>query len=160
VFLAFRDAAHKNGMSPQAFQDVVGNFYDTLVDKNLLGKPYDAGAERRAFLGAQANGMSDEQTIEAMRPHIAQAETFLSGLTRNGSISADTQKALEPLLETSVGLRALQQLRGLVGNRGPQGGGDPGGAPGLTRADLQTRMRDPRNDRMSGKYDARFAAQI
>jgi hypothetical protein len=160
VFLAFRDQAHKTGMAPGQFQDLVSGFYETLVEKGVLAKPYNPGAERRAYLGEQASGMTDEQTIEAMRPHIASAEGFLNGLKRNGTLTAESVKALEPLLETHVGLRALAGLRGAMGGRGLQPGGDAGSAGGVTRTELQARMRDPRNDRSSGKYDAKFAAAI
>jgi len=161
IFLAFRDQAHKAGMAPQTFQDLVGGFYDTLVDKGVLGAPYDAGRERRAFLGDDAKSMSDEQTIDAMRPHIAAAETFLNGLGTNGTLRPDNVKALEPLLESAVGLRTLNALRHAMGSRGLALGGDaPGDLGGLSRSDLQKRMRDPRADRNSGKYDAKFVAQI
>ena len=161
VFLAFRAEAHKAGMAPEAFQTLLGGFYDTLVDKGVLGAPYDAGKERRGFLGDAAKTMSDDQTVEAMRPHIAQAETFLQGLQRNNTLKGESVKALEPLLETAVGLRTLAALRHALANRGLAFGGEAGaGAGGITRAELQTRMRDPRNDRNSGKYDAKFASEI
>jgi hypothetical protein len=160
VFLAFREQAHKAGMSPSGFQDLLSGFYDTLVDKGVLGQPYDAARERRGYLGDESKTMSDEQTIEAMRPHIASAETFLNGLGRNGTLRPEAVKALEPLLETAVGLRTLGALRHAMGSRGLSLGGDSPGETGLTRTDLQARMRDPRNDRSSGKYDPKFAAQI
>lgn len=161
VYTAFRDQAHKAGMAPQVFQELLGGFYDTLAEKGVLGVPYDAGKERRGFLGDEAKTMSDDQTIEAMRPHIASAETFLNGLGRNGTLKPESVKALEPLLETAVGLRTIAALRHAMGARGLALGGDaPGDHGGVTRSDLQARMRDPRNDRSSGKYDAKFAASI
>ena len=162
AFALMREAALKAGIPASQFSAVVGGFYEGLVEKGMAPAPYNADAERSALLGQQAVAMSEQQRIDAAASVINPLAEQIEGLARTNAFDADPKvnkaamTAVIGLLDTAVGVRAVQGLLKLA-KAAP--GLQPGGAPAagsVSAADLRKRMGDPRNDPGSFAYEPAF----
>ncbi|MEP5978538.1 MAG: hypothetical protein ABJ299_17370, partial [Nitratireductor sp.] len=149
---AFREIAHEHGYT-QAQVDAIPKFMDTLMEKGLIDKPFDAGALLGELAPADFKGTPEEKQAKGGE-RLAAAEAWIKQLD---GFDDGMRNELRLLTTSSAGVRALETIMnaGMVKSVSP-GGAQPGA---ITKADLDARIADPRNEAFGDKFDENFAAE-
>lgn len=160
-FAIAKKAALAAGISADAFGKLVPTFYDGLVEAGLVAKPVSLVSEAAKFLGRDAPFADEQAAAQAIGPLFETIQRGVDKIAEDAKLGPESKAALYALMDTADGLRAAQAIvKALGGDKGgPQPGGAGGGATGVTRTQLQERVKDPRNQVFSSKYDANFAAE-
>lgn len=148
-----RQTAHEAGLTQEQF-GVFGKFVDMLVDKGLVEKPYDSDAVMKSLAPEGFKG-SDDQKLARGAERITALDSWMKADTR----FTDMERNELRLLTTSKeGVSALEKMRGgsVTQSINPGGGQPPGGA---SKATVDARVADPRNNFMDPKYDEAFALE-
>lgn len=159
VFGVAREMFLKAGVPAAMFGPVVGGLYEALADKGMLPKPYNPVGEVKAFLGDEAAHMNEEQLQARITPIVDAANGWVDGLVASKVLDKTTANELHALADTASGLRALVALQNHFKTGDALKPGGEQGSPGVTRADLAARQRDPRNDVNSPRFDKAFQAE-
>jgi hypothetical protein len=152
-----RQLAQKHKMPDKMFNGFMSEFFDQVVDLNLIEKPVDPNDIYKELGKGRGN---DAEQITAGTQRLNQAQTFISAFTEKDGFTQPMKDELSLLTTSAAGVAVVEKLMsmGLKPSINP-GGGDGGGAGGVTKEALQARQADPRNDRNSAKYDPAFAAE-
>lgn len=152
---AFAEIAEKSSFSPEQMA-AIPKFFDLALEKGWIEKPFDSGALLTSLAPAEYKGSTEErQTKGAER--LTAAENWIKQLDENAHGFSDAMKQELRLLTTSVaGVQVVEQLMrsGMNVSVSPGGGHQPAAA---TKADLDRRISDPRNNFMDPKFDQQFA---
>jgi hypothetical protein len=157
TFKAVRDAALNAGIPAEAFQKLVGGFYDHLAESGQLLPQATLKGEAEKLLG---KSFSDEKEAQAaLAPVFEPVQRFIDGVADRHNLDPASKAALYGLLDMADGVRAVQALMAEAKTPGLQTGGEGGGET-LTREKLQQMQRDPRAIFGNPKYDQAFVASI
>lgn len=154
IYDAARQSALKAGLPADQFSTFLGDLYDRLADGKMLAPPWDAQAERLAFLGK--TGLNEEQAVAEIKPHLDRLGLFIDGFAQTQNLAPEAKAELGALLTTAHGMRALDAIVKAIGTPGINLGGDGDGG-GMTKEQVNAMLRDPRADRDSAQYDREFA---
>lgn len=152
-----RNMAHKHGLTQEQFSGFVQDFHAELLAQGKLGG-VDVKAEAAKLAGDAAARMSEQDVLNAAAAAWTDATTYIDGLVADKTLTADQANVLRGLAETADGILALKALRGQMREVGVQTGGT-GAGQALTKADLDRRMADPRNQALAPEFDPAFAQQ-
>jgi hypothetical protein len=148
-----RQTAHEAGLTQEQF-GVFGKFVDMLVDKGLVEKPYDSDAVMKSLVPEGFKG-TDEQKLARGAQRVSELDSWIKADTR---FSDQERNELRLLTTSKEGVAALEKIRaGSVTQSVNPGGGQPAG--GVSKATLDARVADPRNNFMDPKYDEAFALE-
>lgn len=148
-----RETAHEAGLSQEQF-GVFGKFVDMLVDKGLVEKPYDSDAVMKSLAPEGFKG-TDDQKLAKGAERISSLEGWIKADTR---FSDQERNELRLLTTSKEGVAVLEKMRsGSVTQTVNPGGGEPAG--GVSKATLDARVADPRNNFMDAKYNEAFAIE-
>lgn len=148
-----RQTAHEANFSQEQFE-VLGKFVDQLVDKGLIEKPYDHDAVMKSLAPEGFKG-TDDQLLAKGAERVNQLDGWIKADTR----FSDAERSELRLLTTSLdGVKALEKIKaGSVTQSVQPGGGQAAGA--VSKAQLDARVADPRNDFMNSAYNEAFAQE-
>jgi len=152
-----RNIAHKHGLTQEQFAGFVQDFHGELLAQGKLGG-VDVTAEAKKLAGDGAARMSEQDVLNAAAAAWTDATTYIDGLVADKTLTADQANVLRGLAETADGILALKALRGQMREVGVQTGGT-GAGQALTKADLDRRIADPRNQALAPEFDPAFAQQ-
>lgn len=152
----FGTIAHEHGFS-QKHLDAIPAFFDKLAEKGMLDSGYDPNAVLEGLAPAGFQGSAADKQAEGAKV-MNQTTAWIDQL--DGQAYSDEMKQEMKLLTTSVpGMKVLSAFMKAGSNPSVSAGGK-GADPGITRADLDRRVADPRNDPFDGeKFDPHFAQE-
>lgn len=157
TFAAAQKAALAAGISPGAFQTLVGGFYESLVEAGALSPPIDVRGEALKFLGKGADAPLDEkQALAELAPKVEPLMRFIDKVVADGKLGKEHHAALYGLMDTAAGMQAVAALAQATQTPGMQTGGVSGGQTAITKEALQQRIMDPRNQYGSPTWDPAF----
>lgn len=152
----FREIAHEHGYT-QGQIDAIPKIFDFMAEKGMIDQPFDSSKLLKDLAPADFKGSPEE--IEAKGgERLTAAENFIKQLTPAQGYSDDMKTELRLLTTTPAGIKVIEQLR----NSGMRTSVSTGGEAqqlNFTKAELDQRTSDPRNDAFGDKYDPNFAAQ-
>ena len=153
----FKGLAHKHGLTDKQAAGLFGEFHQELIGQNLVPK-FDPNAEIEK-LAAGKVGLTGEQKKQEAAQRWKAAVDWADGLLAQKVVSKEQATMLKGLAEVGAdGIMLIERLKGLSRENGLQTGGTPTGAT-LTKADLDRRIADPRNQFHSGTFDKAFAEE-
>lgn len=154
AFVAFAGVAHKHGLTDKQFGPLLADFMGE-VKKLGIEPPVDIKAEHAKMFPDIADAAAREQKVNAtINDHAAWIDTLGK---QNPKIGEAGATELSLLLGTAAGVATLAALREQLGQEVLPAHGDAAG--GVNAADLQARLKDPRNDNRSPKFDRAFAEE-
>ncbi|MCE7026422.1 hypothetical protein [Jiella avicenniae] len=153
----FRSIAHKHGMNDENMK-AVPEFFEALIEKGVIEPPHDTRAEMRA-LAPQGFAGSDEAKEAKGAERVAAADRWIAQLSSQRGFDDGMKTEMRLLTTTAAGVKVIESFMtsGMGGSVNP--GGQTGGEPTITKAVLDARIADPRNDIMGDKYDPAFAQE-
>lgn len=157
VLPLWRDVAHKNGLTDKQFSGAIQGLFEQMAEKGLLPQPPDLQAELRKlepkFGDPSRRARDAQQRIQGVVDNI-------TGLvTRDVLTKVEGNVLMRALASTGDGVIMLEKLFGAMGKEhGLQGGGSSGAAPSMD--DVRAKMKDPRYDSGSLKYDPKYRRQV
>ncbi|MGL4397635.1 MAG: hypothetical protein ACRCS9_13930 [Hyphomicrobium sp.] len=150
----FKTLALKHGLTDKQAAGFFQDYHAEALSAGLV-KTVDLAAEAKKLAGNAGNG----KTPEALKAEAAQRwETsidWLDGLVAAKTLTAEQAAIAKSIGETADGVLFLEAMAGMSRERG-LGTGGQGGGQQLTKADLDQRNNDPRNQPFSGKFDQKF----
>lgn len=151
IFAAVEAAAKKVGTPTAHFGPFVEEVVSQLFEGGLVVDPM---AEARAILGEKFSG-SDADVAAAAGARFDEMSSWLDSLGKQAGIGGDSLAALKGLTDRAVGFKALEALKSHMARRGVVVGGEAVPA-GMTKAQLDARVADPRNDHRAREFDPAF----
>jgi hypothetical protein len=153
---AFAEIANEHGYTQQQI-DAIPKFFDKLVEKGVIEKPFDSARMLEDLAPAEFRGTPEQRQAKGGE-RLNQAEAFIGQLTAEQGFS-DAMKQELRLLTTSVeGVRVVEAFM-RSGMNASVSAGAGGRQTAVTKADLQARTADPRNDAFGSKFDPDFAEE-
>lgn len=152
---AFAAIAHEHGYTQQQI-DAIPKFFDKLVEKGVIEPPFDSAKLLTDLAPAGYKGTPEEKQAKGGE-RLASAEAWIKQLDPQTHGFDDAMKQELRLLTTSgPGVKVIEALMksGMNPSVSPGGGTT---APAITKADLDARVADKRNDAMNEKFDPAFA---
>lgn len=151
---ALKELAHKHGLTDRQFGGMFAEFVDTMLQTGIVPKPR-SGEEILAELAPADFKGPDDQKVAAGEARYNAAKAWVTGLGLKDEAAVNE---LLGTITTPGGLAAIEHImRANVQASVSAGGGTPAG--GITKAQLDARVADPRNYHASPQYDAAFAAE-
>jgi hypothetical protein len=155
VFDSFKGIAHKHGLTTKQFNGVVNDFLNNLIDGGLVDAPFNPDAEKALLAPDIKDPAERDRTVQAL---ITENVAYVKTLEQQQAIDKPTADWLLSQADRA----AMHKLVGVIkaakgGETGPALGGQQSGA--LTKADLDARQADPRNEYGHPKYDRAFAQE-
>jgi hypothetical protein len=150
----FRNLAHKHGLTDKQASGMFSEFNDELLSAGVI-KVIDPLKESKLIAGDAAVGRSDDEVKELAATRWQTTIDQVDALVNSKTVSKEGGAELKKIAETGHGLLALEALIKATGEHGLQTGGDTPAA-GITKADLDKRINDPRADPRSPKFDQAF----
>lgn len=152
VLNVYREVAHELGLTNDQYTGSVEKLYGALDKHGLL----DLGPDPDAEIELLKPKTGDEATrLASAQKRINDAGTFVASLETRGLPKAGVVM-LGSLLENATGIQTIEFLQRTFQTPGLTAGGQPGNAGGVSRADVEKRMLDPRYDALSGQFDKGF----
>lgn len=157
VYAKAREIAHAAGMPDSVFKKFVPGFLEQMIDGGLVDKPVDPKELLRTLVPASlAADASDTDKDAAASRRVRDNIAWVDGAKAGGAMP-------EPVAEFFAAAAAddprahaaIEWLRGEAVETRPAMGGGKGA--GVSEADLEKRIGDPRYDPGSDKYDKSFA---
>lgn len=157
AFKGLREDLLEAGIGTKAASKLIDKTLARWIDGGLVHEPVDIEAEKAKLAPAEAKDLPAPERDAAIQRRVATNVAFVDSLKAKGF---DAQAASDLSAELAA-FPALNQLVEFV--RSGQGGAEPalggGAAQGVTKADLDARVADPRNRWGSTKYDPSYAAE-
>lgn len=153
AFKVLRTALHAEGMGPKKFQAVAAKVLQGMVDDGVIQKPMTLEGEAQKLGGT-----------EKARERTLAAKTFVETAVANkvfdegGKHAGRTERlagALQGMWTHAEGVEFLEILQSNRQETG-LGGGGGGSAGGVTKEQIQERMRDPKYRTDSPSFDRTF----
>ena len=156
VIGAMKSAAHAAGITDKQLQAFAPGLVKGIVEAGIVGETIDGDAELMAL--GKAEGETDEQRAkEAGSKRIVDAGKFVDGLKAAKTIDEDMHLEMTGLVATAAGVKVIEMVQQLQGERGISTGDGKGGtADQIDENDLKERRNDPRYHTKSPKYDPAF----
>lgn len=151
-----QQAAKAAGIGDKAYGTFMGAIMDGLVGSGMLDDPYSADAERAIIAGdvtdpAERTKAADKASREAIG--------YVDMLAEQGKIGKDTADFIKGRSDRGHMIRFIQAARAMAAPASGVAMGGGGATGQVTRADLQKRQADPRNQFGNPAYDAEYAAE-
>lgn len=159
ALVAFAGIAHEHEFTQKQI-DAIPKLFDQLADKGLIEKPFDAAELLTSLAPTEFKGSAEQ--IQAKGGERLQAvEGWIKQLDPKAHGFDDDMKQELRLLTTSVaGVRVVENLMKSGMNVSVSPGGGGGAQPVVTKAALDARVADPRNDSTRhDKFDPAFAEE-
>ncbi len=157
ALIEFSSIAHEHGYS-QTQIDAIPKLFDKLIEKGVIEKPFDSGKLLEELAPENYRGTSEEKQARGGE-RLAQAEAWIKQLDATTHGFDEGMKLELRLMTTSRdGVRVVEKLMKSFLNSSI----DPVGerqAGALTKAQLDTRVADPRNQASDPKHDPAYAEQ-
>lgn len=157
--------AHEAGITDKQFGKFLPKLLEHMVDSGMVEAPLDATAELLKLMPASAAGLDDAGKKAAAGKRLQDNIAWVDTMTKQFASGDQTKQA--PISQAFEWLAAaatdkvqanylIEFLRGNATEQRPalDGGKPPAGTDG---AAVQARLRDPRNDPMSSKFEQGFA---
>lgn len=158
VFEGMQKVFHDAGMTDKQFQDIVPKFYESLIDAEALEPMLDVDKERGELVPEGLERATPEDQTKAIDKRMADNLAFVGTLKDAGLDEAAVIALQEGLGDKAAGHRAIEFIRGKLGQTlDPAVGGQAAG--GVTQADLDARVADPRNQGGHPSYEKKFAEE-
>lgn len=151
----YRTLAHKHGLTDKQATSLFREFMDEQISSGVI-TVLDPIKEAKTILGDAAIGRSDDEVKDLAGQRWNTLKSQLEGLAMSKKISPEMQDAAKQLMDTAHGVLFLETLIKMTGEHGIQTGGTAGGG-GITKADLDARINDPRANPHHPKFDQVFA---
>jgi hypothetical protein len=152
----FRNVAHKAGLTDKQAAAVLGDYHQELLGQNLVER-FDADAEIDQLVENKAGLTPEQKKFEAGQRWKAGTD-WVKGLAAQNAITEKGSNLLLAVAETAEGVKVIEAFKNLTREHGLQNGGD-GASQGLTKADLDRRVADPRGQPFNAKFDRHFAEE-
>lgn len=135
ILEAFKPIAHKHNLSQEAFSALATDLYKAVAEKTAADIKADesADADFKSFGGA-----------EKAKPVIDGVTAWAKGLAAKGVLDDSDLAEIEILSSYGSGLRVLSKLRAASGEKNIPARIDGAEEKGLSQADLESMVRDPR----------------
>lgn len=153
----FATIAHKHKFTQEQI-DAIPEFFDTLVEKGLVDKPFDSG-KLLADLAPETFRGSDEDRQAKGAERLGQVENWIAQLAPAHGFDDAMKSEMRLLTMSPPGVKVLETLMKAGSNQSFSPGGGGGAQPAVTKAAVEARVADPRNDAMHPKFDEAFANQ-
>ncbi|WP_336800489.1 hypothetical protein [Kaistia sp. MMO-174] len=157
VMNQFRQVAQKIGIPTGQFSAILEETFGPLVESGVLGPTYDPQAEL-AQLGKLIQAPDGPAGKTAIAAAANEATSFAEGLGAHLKLGDEAKGAVLALADTASGIVALRAIKGMLGERGIQLGGESGGQ-GWTKERLKSMVGDERIDPYSPKFDKTLRAE-
>ncbi len=155
-FKGVKEAALAAGVTDKQFPKFINNVMEKMLDSGMV-KPVDYAKEMAALLPEAAKSLDDAGRKAAVGARISENLAFIEGARKQG-MPEDVATALTARLgDDAVGNKAIEWIRAQAREIKPAMGGKSAG--GVSEADLDARVADPRNDPNSSKFDKGFAEE-
>lgn len=146
---------HKHGLSNKAFQGVIGDLMEAMIDGNIVAEPFSPAKERAALVPDIADPKAQAEAADRIvRENAALVESWAAQ-----GLDASVVTFLKSSLDRAAANKLVDFIRDSRGEQRPALGEQRTSAAGLTEADLDRRMSDPRNTKGDPNYDRGFAAE-
>lgn len=157
VYIAARDLAHKSGMTDKVFKSFIPSLLEHLVDGGLVEAPMDPKAMLRQLAPVNMDKATDAEKEVAGGKRVRDNIAWLDQMKADKTLPDDAATYLVAQAADNPGAHAL--IDWLRGNRQERKPALTGGAAagGSSKADLDARTADPRNDPQSPKFEKAFA---
>lgn len=156
LLLAVREDAHKMGLTDKQFSGFLDAAFGRMLDMGLVEPPVDLAKELDALAPDGGDALDEAGRKSAIEARIRDNAAIVD-VWKSRGMPAESGDALQALLDTAGGNKAIEWFRGKMGSPQPVPGGKPSGA--ATEADLTARSKDPRNQFGTREYDPAFAAE-
>lgn len=159
VYNAARSIAHKAGMTDKVFKAFVPTLLEHFVDGGLVEAPVDPKAMLRQLAPPDLDKATDAEKEAAGGRRVRDNIAWLDQMKADKTMPEGAATYLVAQAADNPGAHALiDWLRGNRQERKPAlSGGNPAGTP--SKADLDARNADPRNDPSSSQFDKGFAEE-
>lgn len=137
VFKSAQAAAHKHGLGDKQFAGFVNDFMAGLVQGQMLEDPFSADKERAIVAGDVADPAERAKAADKVA---RETVSYLDAMAAQGKIPKETAEWAKGRTDRGHFLKLMQAMR--QGAPGVELGGSQAG--GVTKADLEKRMADPR----------------
>lgn len=150
-----KESFHKHGLTSKQANGVLNDFIENLAGNGLLPPPFDADAE----IARLAPGVMDKaQAGQAAQAKIQGAIDLLKTWREQG-LPQDAHDWMSAQMDRAA---MVEFVHFAAGKRSAETRPATSPAPSaaqVTEADLDARMKDPRQRASSPQFDARFAAE-
>lgn len=157
VLPILKQAMHKHGITDRQ-SGFVSDLVDGLISSGLVPKPQDPNEMWKAMAPENFKGSDIEKIAEGQK-RMREAQAAIDGLKGRPGWDDAMLTELQLLTGSSAGLKIIQAFQGAGVIKSVAVGGAGGGASGVSKADLDARRHDPRNQYGNPKYDPAFAAE-
>jgi hypothetical protein len=150
---AFKEIAREHGYTQQQM-DAIPKFFDKLIELKIVDAPVDMNA---LLVNLAPDGFrgTDEQKQQAGAARMTTASNWIKQLPE--TVTHEMKEEMRLLTTSKAGIAALEWVMKSGMNAGVQPGGQVPGA--VSKADLDARIADPRNDFHNPRYNEDFAKE-
>jgi hypothetical protein len=153
---AFTAIAHEHEFT-QRQMEAVPKFLAQLVEKGMIDKPMDASALLTDLAPAEFRGTPEEKMARGGE-RLQSAEAWIRQLAPQHGYDDAMKQELRLLTTSPAGVKVIETL--MRSGMNPSVSTGAGAMPGaVTKADIDARVADPRNDAFGPKFDPSFAEQ-
>jgi hypothetical protein len=154
---AFAEIAEQSGFTADQL-GAIPKFFDLAVDKGWIEKPFDSAGLLASLAPSDFKGTPEEKQARGGE-RLTVAENWIKQL--DNKVVDDKMKGELRLLTTSLdGVRVVEMFMKSGMNSSFSPGAGAGGQPAVTKAQLDARVADPRNDSTRhDKFDPAFAEE-
>lgn len=142
VLPLFQKVAHGLGMSQAQFDGTINGLYSEMMQAGLIKPPVQV-AQEFTKLGGETGSPADRMKKGEQR--VADMCDKLDALATRKDITPEQSRALQDMTGSADAVLAIERLLSMLPDvgGGPRPGGQ-GGNTGITREQVEARMKDPR----------------
>lgn len=155
-FQAVKGEAHKVGLGSKQFNLFMNGIMSQMIEGGLVGEPFSADKEMQALLPDVADPKERATKADALvRDNLALIEAW-KGRGEN-ALPDSVHTFLQSNMDRAAANQLVAWVAAQMGETRPALGGAPSG--GVTEAQVNARVADPRNRPDGPKYDPAFARE-
>lgn len=159
IFAKAREIAKEIGMTDKVFRGFVPRILEHFIDGGLVDAPVDPKAMLRELAPAALKEATDAEKEAAGGRIVQDNIAWVDQMKADKTMPEDAASYLAAQAADASGAHALinwlrgarEERRPALNHRAPAGG--------VTKAELDARVADPRNDPNDVKFDRRFAEE-
>lgn len=155
-FAGVKEDALAAGLGPKQAGAFLDKVMGRMISMDLVDKPVDVEAEKAKMAPVDARGLAPAERDAAITRRIQTNTAFVDSFVGRG-FDAEAAKAINAELAAFPELNQFVEFLRHGQNVNPAPGGSP--PSGVTQADLEKRMADPRQRFGTPQYDADFAKE-
>ncbi len=148
-----RELALKHGLPAPKFQALFGDLMEAMVDKALVAEPFSPEAERAALLPQ----ITDPKHRATEADRIARENIATVRAWGEQGLDKGVVATLEATMDRASTNKLVAWIREGRAEQAPALGGATPGV--VTEAEIDARIKDPRNNFGTAQYDEAFAAK-